>query len=116
MSGPSNTYAQAEVNAQEWLEQMKGNSLIDIELLLPGTESGPGRWTFMFRHRVTNVSVPLEIHGITGKAFTAMQWPPRTYWNGSSVADPELNHFAAPGYVARSTFVRDYSDESAVSL
>jgi hypothetical protein len=102
MSDVDGTYGQAEKNAQAWFARMTADGFTDVTIELPGEPCDPTRWLFKIRHAVTEVAVPLEIHGSDP---TAINWAPRTYWNGSSVSEPSLKDFAAPGFTAVKTFV-----------
>ena len=103
--GWTNTYETARGYAEKWLAQMHGEGMTDVELL-DGTEEREGRWVFTFRHKITQATATLEIHGIDNPAAYEKRhvFAPRTYWNGSSCSDPELENFAAPGFVAVRTF------------
>jgi hypothetical protein len=61
---------------------------------------------FTFRHAVTGTTVELEMHGIDNlQAYEDDHlFAARVYWNGSSLSEPELDDFAAPGFVAVHTF------------
>jgi hypothetical protein len=107
-TGWTNTVEKARTEAEGWLAQMRADGFADVELLDGETES-EGRWVFTFRHAVTGVTVDLETHGIDGMAAYTKEYifGPRIYWNGSSCSNPELEHFAAPGFTAVRTFVAD---------
>ena len=112
--GWTNTYETARAYAEQWLAQMHGEGMTDVELLDGTTEREGrwvGRWVFTFRHPVTGKTVELETHGIDDTDAYERQhtFAPRIYWNGSSTANPQLEHFAAPGFVA----VRTFKQESA---
>jgi hypothetical protein len=91
-----NTYERAQAYAQEWLEKMIKEGFGDIEMVSTG-ECHEGRWTFIFRHLVTRVQVRLDQHGI--ESTEDFICPPRVYWNGSSSSSPQIDDFAAKGYV-----------------
>lgn len=99
--GWANTYAAARKAADEWLTKMRAEGIADVELATADETEREGRWTFTFRHAVTEVEVKLETHGIDDMEAYNRQcvFEPRIYWNGSSTANPELSDFAAPGYV-----------------
>lgn len=107
--GWSNTVTTAARTASEWLERMHADGLTDVELLTDPLAlwDGEGRWTFHFRHKVTQVVVKLSTHGVDNiDAYCANRlFAPRVYWNGSSSAEPQLDDFAAPGFVQLKTFV-----------
>jgi hypothetical protein len=101
--GWTNTPEQALANARDWLAKMVRDGFgADIELVTdePG-DSDDGRWTFVFRHKVTGITATLQTHGINDLDAYAQQhlFAPKVYWNGSSCSNPELSDFAAPGYV-----------------
>lgn len=106
--GWTNTYEKALDWARDWHKSMvDDDGLRDVELIVPDPPiEGDGRWTFHFRHLVTDVTVTLHTHGIDD--FDAYQrqciFNPRVYWNGSSTATPLLADFAAPGFEKVSTF------------
>jgi hypothetical protein len=104
--GWTNTYEEARAMARRWLAQMHEDGMTDVELLDGSTERD-GRWVFTFRHSVTGTTVELETHGIDNiEAYERQHiFAPRIYWNGSSTSNPELEHFAAPGFVAVRTFI-----------
>ena len=103
--GWSNTVEEARRRAKEWLYRMRAEGFTDIEMLEPGDEAD-GRWLFVFRHTVTGVEVPLRMHGIDDLVAYERQniFSPRVYWNGSSSANPDLDDFAATGFVKAMTF------------
>lgn len=107
--GWANTYETALASARQWLETMHAEGLTDVELL-PSTpaEANDGRWRFQFRHKVTGTVVDLETHGIDRLDTYEKQHvcTPRVYWNGSSTSSPDLEDFAADGYVPLRTFRR----------
>ena len=88
-----------------WLARMHADGMTDVELL-DGSTGREGRWVFTFRHAVTGTTVELETHGIDSTEAYERQYifTPKVYWNGSSTSEPELEHFAAPGFVAVRTF------------
>lgn len=105
--GWTNTYEHAVAEAQRWLDELRGDGITDVELILPGRES-EGRWVFGFRHTVTGVVVNLETHGIDDvKAYEKEKvFTPRVYWNGSSCSNPSVEDWGAPGFVVTKTFTR----------
>jgi len=105
-NGWTNTVEKARAEAEGWLAQMRADGFADVELL-DGCTEREGRWVFAFRHAVTGVTVDLETHGIDGmKAYMKeCIFSPRIYWKGSSCSNPELEHFAAPGFTAVLTFI-----------
>ena len=107
--GWTNTYRTARSHAERWLARMQADGFTDVELLASSDEEREGRWSFSFRHSVTGVSVTLEVAGIDDVAAYERRhvFAPRTYWNGSSTADPKLEDFAAPGFVPVRTFTPD---------
>lgn len=104
--GWTNTVELARREALEWLSRIHADGMTDVELLDGETQSD-GRWVFTFRHKITGTEVKLETHGVDDlKAYMKENLAfPRVYWNGSSSADPEIQHFAAPGFVPHLTFV-----------
>lgn len=103
--GWSNTAEQARKLANEWLDRMRVEGFVDIELTDDGVEV-VGRWQFVFRHTVTGAEVVLETHGIDNMDAYLKQhtFPPRVYWNGSSCAEPDLDDFAADGFSMAKTY------------
>lgn len=103
--GWTNTVEGARRQAEEWLANMRSEGLTDVELLDEATPF-ENRWRFTFRHTVTGVEVTLETHGIDDlDAYQREQtFSPRTYWNGSSSATPQLADFAAEGFEPVQTF------------
>jgi|HubBroStandDraft_3_1064219.scaffolds.fasta_scaffold1163246_2 hypothetical protein len=106
--GWTNTFEEARAEAGRWLARMHADGMTDVALLDDPAERD-GRWVFSFRHAVTGTTVQLETHGIDNMAAYEQQhtFAPKVYWNGSSVSQPELEHFAAPGFAAVRTFRRD---------
>lgn len=105
-NGWTNTYETARELAVGWLKRMHHDEgMRDVELL-EGHGTRDGRWVFTFRHSVTNVEIELETHGVDHiDAYQAERvFAPRVYWNGSSSANPELEHFAARGFESVRTF------------
>ena len=111
--GWTNTVEIARDTAEDWLTTMRATGMTDVELLDGETER-EGRWVFTFRHAVTGTTVELDMHGIDNlQAYEDDHlFAPRVYWSGSSTSDPELEHFAAPGFVAVRTF-KAMGDETA---
>lgn len=109
--GWANTYEGAYVRAVEWLALIHERAATDVVLLNPGHPTGEGRWTFRFRHPVTDVAVELETHGIPQDQILAFEmerlFAPRIYWKGSSTGEPELSDWAAEGFRAVRTFVAE---------
>ena len=107
-AGWTNTEATARGEAERWLPRIHADGMTDVELLDGSTEH-EGRWVFSFRHKVTGTVVKLETHGIDGMAAYEKEhiFSPRIYWNESSTSNPELEHFAAPGFVALRTFAAE---------
>lgn len=111
--GWTNTYAGACAIAEDWLTKMRDAGIgHDVELVLPApadtidppAPDSEGRWRFQYRHTVTDGTVELKTHGIDnldawaeGRILGSMG--PRVYWKGSSSADPQLDDWAADGYV-----------------
>ena len=97
--GWTNTFAKARQTAEEWLDRMRAEGMRDIGLF-PGARHLNGRWEFTFRHAVTGVKVTLECDGVDDMdAYVAERiFPPRIYWNGSSIGEPKLDDFAAEGF------------------
>ena len=58
---------------------------------------------------MTGAAVVLETHGIDDIAAYERErvFVPRVYWNGSSISEPELEDWAAPGFVLVRTFRPD---------
>jgi hypothetical protein len=104
--GWTNTYDGAVKEAERWLSEIHGDHIEDVELVLPGTPSERGRWVFGFRHKVTGVTVSLETHGIDDWRAYEKQcvFSPKVYWNGSSCGQPQVEDWAAPGFVAIKTY------------
>lgn len=111
--GWTNTYETARAEAGRWLARMHADGMTGVELLDGATER-EGRWVFTFRHAVTGTTVELEVHGIDNMEAYERQYifPPKMYWNGSSISEPELEHFAAPGF----TVVRTFKHTASSSL
>jgi hypothetical protein len=109
--GWANTFAVAKAAAVDWLAKMHGDGMTDVKLLDDTSEDDEreGRWTFSFRHAVTGTVVELETHGIDNSDAYCKQhiMTPRVYWRGSSSAEPVLEDFAAPGFMAVRTFRRE---------
>lgn len=105
-NGWSNTYDGAVKEAERWLQEMREDHITDVELVLPGRPGDPGRWVFGFRHTVTGVVVELETHGIDNyRAYEKEHiFGARVYWNGSSCSNPQIEDWAAPGFVAVKTY------------
>lgn len=103
--GWTNTIEGARRRAGEWLDRMRSNGFVDIEMVEVGDEVD-GRWLFMFRHTITGVEVPLRIHGIDDLDAYMRQYifDPRVYWRDSSSAEPDLDDFAAHGFSKTMTF------------
>lgn len=101
--GWTNTYVGALAEARKWHVRMVTDRFgQDLELIEPDhQEPSAGRWGFGFRHRVTGVVVGLETHGIDDMDAYRVRniFGPRTYWNGSSTSNPDLEQWAAPGFV-----------------
>jgi len=104
--GWTNTSETARSHAADWLTKMHADGMTDVELL-DGVTECEGRWVFAFRHAVTGTVVKLEMHGIDNvQAYEKKHlFAPRIYWDGSSTSNPELEHFAAPGFAPVRTFV-----------
>jgi hypothetical protein len=107
-SGWTNTCEEARAEAGRWLDRMHADGMTDVELL-DGSKEEEGRWVFSFRHAVTGIVVKLMTHGIDNvQAYEREHiFTPRVYWNDSSISEPELEHFAAPGFKAVRTFIAD---------
>jgi hypothetical protein len=101
--GWTNTYEGAIAEAGRWHQRMVDDGFgQDVELLLQDDPiERDGRWVFQFRHRVTGVVVELETHGIDDiDAYMRRHiFGARVYWNGSSCSNPQLDDWAAPGFV-----------------
>lgn len=106
--GWTNTAERARLVAEEWLARIHAEGITEVELLGLGTPDGEGRWRFGFRHLVTGVIAELVTPGIDDwEAFTKKHiFGTRTYWNGSSSAEPRLSDWEAEGYEPFKTFVR----------
>lgn len=104
--GWTNTEAGARKEAESWLTGMHFEGMTDVELL-PGCRESDGRWVFSFRHSVTGKTVELETHGIDDIDAYCKRYvfSPKVYWGGSSLGQPEIEHFAATGFAVRKTFV-----------
>lgn len=114
-NGWTNTYDGAASEAQKWLRQMQADGLTDIVLTLPGVPAeDEGRWVFQYTHQITGVVITLETHGIDNWRAYEKQciFSPKVYWNGSSCGEPELEHWAAPGFTAVKTFQRNAEEAS----
>lgn len=103
--GWTNTVEKAIERVNAWSYMMLQDGCTDIEIGEPGVEDN-GRWPFVFRHSVTGVEVVLMMHGISDLDAYQRQhtFTPRVYWNGSSSANPDLDDFAATGFVKAMTF------------
>ena len=106
--GWTNTCETARAEAGRWLARMHAEGMTDV-VLLDGSEEREGRWLFTVRHAITRATATLETHGIDDVGAYEKQhlFAPRVYWNGSSCSNPELENFAAPGFVAVRTFKRE---------
>lgn len=92
----------AKERAQGWLESMRDDGIVDVELLDAVRECDDGNWEFTFRHTVTGKECHLETHGFykyrehyTDHGFV---FCPREYWNGSSIGDVKIEDFLIEGY------------------
>lgn len=104
--GWTNTHETAKRHAYDWFyKPMLEKGFTDIEVTDTGEEND-GHWKFLFKHTITGVVVELETHGIDNVAAYEKQFvfTPRVYWKGSSVSDPELEQFAAEGFVPVMTY------------
>jgi hypothetical protein len=95
------TEEQALQNARQWLRDMRTNGITDPNIVLVEEPVGSDelRWTFAFRHLLTEVECRLEIHGLTDLEADKPLFPPRVYWKGSSCSTPVALDWMAPGYV-----------------
>ena len=96
----TNTHKQARVNAYGgFYKPMEKEGFIDIEVEDTKKEND-GRWLFIFKHKITGVSVELQIDGIDDLDEYKKEniFTPRTYWNGSNCSDPDIKDFAKEGY------------------
>lgn len=98
--GWTNTYKTAVKRAETWLKQMHKEGMVDVFIVPGPPRENAGRWLFSFRHPVTGITCILSMHGIDN--LTAYErefiFAPRTYWNGCSSAEPELEDFQAVGF------------------
>lgn len=105
----TNTFEQAKKEAENWLETMRKEGIVDVAIVNWDETEYEGRWRFEFEHAVTRVRVTLETHGIDN--LTAYRkraiFDPKVYWNGSSCANPSHEDFAAEGF--KLTFVEEVS-------
>jgi hypothetical protein len=114
VSSWNNTLQQAKKNCKRWfLEPMEKEGFIDIKCFLKSDVPDRGRWTFIFEHLVTGISVELEIHGVDDlKEYKKDNiFTPRIYWNGSSCADPDIKDFYKDGYVPVITYKKVQNDQ-----
>lgn len=109
--GWSNTVETARETAARWLRQMHEEGMAEV-VLLPGETVHSNRWCFRFRHTVTGVEAGLEVHGINDLVAYEKQhiFTPKTYWCGSSVGNPKIEDFLAPGFRVHQTFVPEVPD------
>lgn len=109
--GWTNSFAEAQAEAVRWLAKLHADGMTDVRMLDDTSEEDEheGRWTFRFRHTITGTVVELETHGIDNADAYCRQhiMTPRVYWRGSSSAEPVLEDFAAPGFIAVRTFRRE---------
>lgn len=109
----TNTHEMAVEHCRNWfLKPMLDAGFEDIEF----TDTGKyeeGRWVFEFKHLITGVVVEAEVHGISPLSEYKKEniFTPRTYWKGSSCADPEIKDFAKEGFKPVMTY-KPNSDNS----
>jgi len=104
--GFTNTHEQARRYAYEWFyKPMLKEGFRDIKVI-DTKEEQDGRWKFIFKHTVTGKEVELEVHGIDDlKAYQEKYiFMPRTYWDGGSSSNPELEDFEVEGFTRVMTF------------
>lgn len=100
-SGPvkGGTAEQARKNAQAWLDTIHNElGLRCVTMTLEHCQPPDGRYTFNFHHPVTGVTVQLKLDGLTEAEMEELLFRPRSYWNGSSCAEPQVKDWAADGY------------------
>jgi hypothetical protein len=107
--GWTNTYETAREKAIGWHKRLTHDDGMRDIVLLPdgdGRAAPDGRWVFTFRHQVTGKEIDLEVDGVDHMDAYAKErlFTPRTYWNGSSTAEPDLEDFAVRGFEMVKTF------------
>ena len=104
--GWTNTFEGAKAEAERWLARMRKDGLREVSLVAWDEAEDAGRWKFWFEHSVTKKRVVLETHGIDNiEAYRKGRiFDPRVYWNGSSLSEPAIEDFAAPGFRVLQTF------------
>lgn len=107
--GWTNTFEQAKKEAEQWLEKMREEGIVDVCIVNWDETERDGRWRFEFEHSVTRVRVTLATHGIDDLPAYRKQaiFDPKVYWNDSSCANPDHGDFAAPGF--KLTYVPEVS-------
>lgn len=99
--GWTNTLEQSAIHCKNWfVKPMRKEGLVDIRVKLESKDSVDGRWTYTFTHKITGISLELDIHGIDNlEAYQKENiFSPRVYWNGSSDATPILEDFSKDGF------------------
>lgn len=96
----TNTRETACLKAEKLLADMQADGMRDIELLTSAVAVGEGLWSFGFRHTITDVVVLLEVDGIDDYDAYCKTYlfSPKTYWNGGSDFEPQIEDFAAEGF------------------
>ena len=95
------TYENARKEAERLLANMLEEGITDIELLEEYRTDEQGRFTFTYRHRVTGKTGEWDITGLEWDnewEKRGFMFPPRMYWNGSSVGNPEWKDFLTDEY------------------
>jgi hypothetical protein len=94
------TFAQALINAAEWLESIHNEGFTEVEMSFVKRHKD-GDWQFNFTHKVTGKVAILKIHGFTKEQRKSFVFNPRVYWNGSSTSDPKIEDWLTDDYTYR---------------
>jgi len=97
------TLEQALINAQVWLDGLHRDGMKEV-VIDPDPVYEEGRWSFTFRHTVTEKTALLETHGLTEEETHKLLFMPRVYWNGSSTADPSISDFLPSNWTYSITY------------
>jgi hypothetical protein len=100
------TIDESLVIANEFLEIIHNEGLLEVELLPDAKVFPHGRWEYTFRHSVTGKTATLDTHGFTVDEMSAFTFSPRTYWNGSSTSCPVISDFITDEFSYRVEFYR----------
>jgi hypothetical protein len=95
------TYEQAIKNAERWLHIMIESGITDVSIVHHERDPFDSNWLFVFRHELTGCTCKLFIHGLTDDEAAKVIMPPKTYWCGSSTAEPALSNFLKDGFTIR---------------